>query len=94
MTASDWIHLAATVATIVLAVGGSAVALGRYLVKNAASHAVQDTRLTESIDRLNATSAKLTTAIEHMEQRLAQHDTDIALLKQFQVIHTRAETER
>lgn len=84
MTPADWIQLIATLFTIIVAVGGSAIGLGRYLVKSSTDHAVDAIKVAQALDRLNETARKLTTAIEHMDTRLNQHDLDIALIKQVQ----------
>lgn len=71
-------------ATIVLAVGGSAFGLGRFLIKTTSSHAVDAMRVSRSLDSLNVTAKEMTEAIRHMNDRLNGHDIDIALLKQIQ----------
>lgn len=84
MTSADWVQLIATLITILLAVGGSAVGLGRYLASSSTSHAVDAVKVAEALDRLNETARKLTDAIEHMDARVTRHDIDIALIKQAQ----------
>lgn len=84
MTAADWIQLVATLLTIVVAVGGSAMALGRHIVKSTTAHAVDAIKVAQALDRLNETAKEMTIALRHMDRRLNEHDVDIALIKQVQ----------
>lgn len=84
MSPSDWIQIVATVLAIFVAVGGSAIGLGKYLVKASTNHAVDAVKVAQALDRLNETAQEMTGAIRHMNDRLNEHDIDIALIKQAQ----------
>ena len=84
MTPADWIQLAATVISIVVAVGGSAIGLGRYIVRASTTHAIDAVKVAQALDRLNETAKEMTIALQHMDSRLNEHDIDIALIKQKQ----------
>lgn len=81
MIATDWINLVGIVLTVAISVCGSAFGVAKYLGKGIVDKAVSDSELASSINRLAESITEMSEGIKHMDDRLDQHDIDIAILK-------------
>lgn len=81
MSGSEWVQLIGMAITVVGSVSVGFIGVVKYMGRSMIDKAVADSQLASSIDKLSASISEMSNGIKHMDDRLDQHDIDIAILK-------------